>query len=65
MTVQVTIPASESEGCADVPITDDDLALEPDEVFEVVLEDAPPGIPVSPDPSTVTILDDDSKDYTT
>ena len=58
MTVQLTILASESEACADVPITDDELALEGDELFEITLT-TPPDIPSSPDPSTVTIIDDD------
>ena len=60
MTVQVTILASESEACADFPITDDDIALEPDEVFEITLT-TPADVPSSPDPSTVTIIDDDGK----
>lgn len=46
--------------CVEVPITDDDLALEPDETFEVTLE-APAGIPTPGDPSTVTIIDNDGK----
>lgn len=58
--VPVTIPASGTMACTDIPIIDDDLALEEDESFGVTL-DTPPGIPSSsPDASTVTIIDNDS-----
>ena len=57
--VEITIPPNQSEACADLPIRDDEIAMEGDEVFEVVLE-TPPGVPTSSqDPSTVTILDND------
>ena len=56
---EITIPQNQSEACADLPIRDDEIAMEGDEVFEVVLE-TPPGVPTSSqDPSTVTILDND------
>lgn len=56
---EITILASESSACADLPITDDDVALEGDEVFLVELE-TPMDVPsTSTQPSTVTIIDDD------
>jgi len=59
--VPVTIPAAASQACADIPIIDDDIALEGDETFQVTLV-VPPGTPSShPDTATVTIKDDDGK----
>ena len=55
----ITIPPDQSEGCAELPITDDNIALEDDETFEVLLQ-TPPGVTSSsPSRSTVTILDND------
>ena len=64
MSFQVTIPADDTQGCVEVPVTDDDLAMEGDEVFQIsLLEDSlPPGVqPESDEPSTITIIDDDGK----
>lgn len=59
--VSITIPASETMACANLPITDDDTALEPPETFQVDLI-PPEGVPVSPPESVVvTIIDDDGK----
>ena len=60
---EITILASESSACADLPITDDEVALEGNEVFLVELV-TPMGVPsTSPQPSTVTIIDDDGKKH--
>lgn len=56
---QVTIPSDETEACTDIPIIDDDLALEGDEVFEVDV--VPPPFLIPPPPSNVFILDNDSE----
>ena len=55
----ITIASDQNEGCAELPITDDNIALENDETFEVLLQ-TPPGVTLSsPSRSTVTILDND------
>ena len=55
----ITIRPDQSIACAPLPITDEGLAREGDETFEVVLN-TPPDVPnSSPGPSTVTIIDDD------
>ena len=55
----ITIPPNQNEGCAELPIMDDNIALEDDETFEVLLQ-TPPGVTSSsPSRSTVTILDND------
>lgn len=57
--VSITIPASDTMACGNLPITDDDIALEPPETFDVELI-TPPGVPTSPpDSVVVTIIDDD------
>ena len=62
MSFQVTIPADNSQGCVEVPVTDDDLAMEGDEVFQVTLGSPPAGVQLESDePSMITIVDDDSK----
>ena len=57
--VSITIPSSDSMACGNLPITDDDTALEPPETFVVELI-PPEGVPTSPPESAVvTIIDDD------
>lgn len=63
VTAEVTIPAREDVACADIPITDDELGLEGNEVFEVLLETAPNIPSSSPRTATVVIVDDDGKRY--
>ena len=60
MMVDITIAAANAMACTDIPIMDDEIALEEDKIFEVTL-DAPVDIPAPSDPSTVTIMDDDGK----
>ena len=57
--MELVIHPSDCEKCMEISITDDDLALEGDEMFEVALE-APKGVTsTSPNVSRVTIINDD------
>ena len=48
--------------CVDVPITDDNIALEGDEEIRVTLDPPTnPDVTVDSGPSTITIRDDDGK----
>ena len=56
----LTIQPEDTMACADIPIINDDLAMEGDETFEVIIT-PPPGVPADTTPSTVIITDNDSK----
>jgi hypothetical protein len=55
----VVIPPDQTQGCADLPITDDELALEGDEEFMVSATVEGGGLDPPTPPATVTIEDDD------
>ena len=57
--VILTIPPSDSEKCMDILITDDNLAIEGNENFEVALKVPEGVISVSPNISRVTIINND------
>ena len=58
----MTIPPEDNMACVDVPITDDDIALEGDEEIRVTLDPPTnPDVMVDTDPSTITIRDDDGE----
>jgi hypothetical protein len=59
----LTINSDATQACVNLPIPDDQIGMEGDEVFEVVLE-TPEGVPsTSPEPSMVIIVDDDGMPY--
>ena len=60
VSTNVVIPPDESMACVDIPITDDPLAMEGDETFTVTIS-TPLGVPFDPEPSTVTITDNDGE----
>ena len=58
----MTIPPEDNMACVDVPIADDDIALEGDEEIRVTLDPPTnPDVTVDSDPSTITMRDDDGK----
>lgn len=55
----ITIPSDETQVCVEIPVLDDDIALEGTEVFQVSLVTPTDVQNASPEPSRVLIIDND------